>query len=129
MSGPCTGRLVGPRVRVTGPASGVAGFRAAAASAGLPVVGPAGRTARKKQRPPRATTVRLVDSTGGAARGDVVVALDTPYALGGSTAPVRIATYGETPGAFDALVSVLLGRSTAPGRLPVDVPGVPRDGC
>jgi beta-N-acetylhexosaminidase len=70
-----------------------------------------------------------VDSTGGPARGDVVVALDTPYALGTSAAPVRIATYGETPGAFDALVSVLLGRSTAPGRLPVDVPGVPRDGC
>ncbi len=39
-------------------------FRAAAASAGLRVVGPAPRTGRKKPRPPRATTVRLVDSTG-----------------------------------------------------------------
>ena len=115
-------------MRVTGPASPVAAFRAAAASAGLRVVGPTPRTGTEP-RPPRATTVRLVDSTGGPARGDVVVALDTPYALGGSTAPVRIATYGETTGAFDALVSVLLGRATAPGRLPVDVPGVPRDGC
>jgi beta-N-acetylhexosaminidase len=128
VSGPCSGRLVGPRVRVTGPASAVAGFRAAATAAGLRVVGPAKRK-QKKPRPPRPTTVRLIGSSGGPARGDVVVALDTPYALGGSTAPVRLATYGETPGAFDALVSVLLGRSTAPGRLPVAVPGVPRDGC
>ncbi|QWZ06905.1 glycoside hydrolase family 3 protein [Nocardioides panacis] len=129
VSGPCSGRLVGPRVRVSGPASAVARFRAAAASAGLRVVGPARRTGKHAKRPPRATTVRLVDSTGGPARGDVVVALDIPYVLGGSTAPVRIATYGETPGAFDALLAVLLGRATAPGRLPVDVAGVPRDGC
>ena len=63
-------------------------------------------------------------------RGDVVVAMDTPYVLGRSTARrARLATFGETPGAMSALVAVLLGRSSAPGHLPVAVSGVPRSGC
>ncbi|MDP9443371.1 MAG: hypothetical protein M3P83_03050, partial [Actinomycetota bacterium] len=66
----------------------------------------------------------------GPAAADVAVALDTPYVLGGSSAPVaKIATYGQTPGAMRALVAVLLGRRTAPGRLPVHVDGVSRRGC
>ncbi|NUS50251.1 MAG: glycoside hydrolase family 3, partial [Nocardioidaceae bacterium] len=60
----------------------------------------------------------------------VVVALDTPYVLGDSRArTARIATYGETAGAMRALVSVLLGRTKAPGHLPVRVGGVARSGC
>jgi beta-N-acetylhexosaminidase len=63
-------------------------------------------------------------------RGDVVVALDTPYVLGRSAAArARLATFGDTPEAMGALVSVLLGRATAPGHLPVPVAGVARDGC
>lgn len=61
--------------------------------------------------------------------GDVAVATNTPYVLGTVRAPVRIATYGDTPGAMSALVDVLLGKAAAPGSLPVPVPGVERDGC
>ena len=57
------------------------------------------------------------------------MATDTPYVLGRVGAPVRLATYGDTPGAMSALVDVLLGRATAPGRLPVRVAGVERTGC
>jgi beta-N-acetylhexosaminidase len=118
VSGPCSGRLVGERVRATGPDSAVARFTSAAKSAGLVV-------ARKK-----ATTVRLVTSTAARPRGDVVVALDRPWVLGRSTAAIaRLATYGDSSGAMTALVDVLLGRAPARGTLPVDVPGLPRRGC
>ena len=116
VAGPCQGRLVGSQVEVTGPGPEVARFRAAASAAGLPV-GDGG------------TTVRLVGIGGGAPGGDVVVAMDTPYVLGDSSAPVKLATYGTTYGAMAALVDVLLGRRTAPGSLPVPVPGVSRSGC
>ena len=62
------------------------------------------------------------------ATADVVVAVDTPYVLGRSRAPVKLATYGVTPGAMTALVAFLTGQARAPGRLPVAVPGV-RRGC
>ncbi len=61
--------------------------------------------------------------------GEVAVATNTPYVLGTVGAPVRLATYGDTPGAMSALVDVLLGRAGAPGRLPVEVAGVERRGC
>jgi beta-N-acetylhexosaminidase len=118
VAGPCSGRLVGRRVRVTGPASAVQTFRAAAAEAGLAVA----RT--------RGMTVRLIGYRGAPAQGDVVVALDTPYVLGASTAKAaRVATFGQTPGAMRALVRFLLGEAPAPGHLPVAVPGVDRPGC
>ncbi len=62
-------------------------------------------------------------------RAGVVVALDRPDVLTRTDAPVRLATYGATPGAMDALVAFLVGDRTAPGRLPVRVPGIPRTGC
>ena len=117
VSGPCSGRLVGRKVKVTGPADAVRTFRSAAADAGL-------RVAR------RGSTVRLVGFQDGPARGDVVVALDSPHVLGKSRGrTARLATYGQTRGAMRALVGVLLGRDEAPGHLPVPVAGVPRDGC
>ncbi len=61
--------------------------------------------------------------------GDIAVATDSPWVLGRVSAPTRIATYGDTPGAMDVLVEVLLGEATAPGRLPVRVAGVARSGC
>lgn len=61
--------------------------------------------------------------------GAIAVATDAPWVLGSVTAPVRIATYGDTPGAMWVLVEVLLGRAPAPGRLPVRVRGVERAGC
>jgi beta-N-acetylhexosaminidase len=62
--------------------------------------------------------------------GDVVVSLDLPYGLADSTATTaRIALYGRTPDAFRALVDVLVGNASGGGTLPVDVPGVDRQGC
>ena len=61
--------------------------------------------------------------------GAVAVATDSPWVLGQVGAPVRIATYGDTPAAMEVLVDVLLGRAAAPGRLPVKVAGVSRAGC
>ena len=76
-----------------------------------------------------ATIVAFAGYGDGPVAGEVAVATDTPYALAGSEAPVRIATYGTTPGAMTALVDVLTGDATAPGRLPVPVAGVERRGC
>ena len=129
VAGPCSGRLVGPSVRVSGSGPAVETFRAAAAAAGLTVAGKPPRK-RPKRKTPTPTTVRLLGAGASPARGDVVVATDTPYVLGPSSARVaKLATYNDTPGAMRALVSVLLGRSSAPGRLPVDVAGVSRTGC
>lgn len=61
--------------------------------------------------------------------GEIAVATDTPWVLGRVTAPTRIATFGDTPAAMDVLVDVLQGRASAPGRLPVKVAGVARNGC
>lgn len=61
--------------------------------------------------------------------GEIAVAVDTPYPLGRVSAPVRIATYGDTIGAMSALVDVLLGEARATGSLPVDVAGVQRRSC
>ncbi len=64
----------------------------------------------------------------GAYDGEIAVATNTPYVLSSLGAPVKIATFGNTPGAMSALVEVLLGHAKAPGSLPVPVPGV-REGC
>ena len=114
-TGPCRGRLVGRSVSVSGPAEARARFRAAARAVGLGTGG--------------GTSVALIGYRGGARKADVVVAMDTPYVLGRSTAPVKIAVYGDTLGAMRALVNVLVGRAEAPGRLPVPVAGVQRRGC
>lgn len=127
VAGPCAGRLVGRSVRVTGPSSAVVRFRAAAAAAGLQVASPPTDKRKPRVRP---TTVRLIGYPNLSVRGDVVVAMDTPYVLGRSSARVaELATFGETTGAMNSLVSVLLGRATAPGHLPVPVANVTRSGC
>ena len=81
--------------------------------------------------PADAPTVSLVGYRGSPAEAsDVVVALDRPGVLGGDVhARVELATYGTTPQAFEALIEVLLGDRSAPGRLPIDVPGAKRMGC
>lgn len=115
VAGPCRGRLVGRSVRPLGDPTVVAAFRAAAAG--------------KLRLGRKGTRVALLGRESRRVRRPaVVVATDTPYVLGRGKAPVRLATYGSTPGAMAALVDVLLGRRRAPGRLPVDVPGV-RRGC
>ncbi len=42
---------------------------------------------------------------------------------------MKVATYGDTSAVMHNLVAVLLGRTTAPGHLPVRVRGVERTGC
>ncbi len=84
---------------------------------------------REEARLAQGTQVGFAGYGDGPVSGDVAVAVDTPYVLGSSEAPIRIATYGDTPGAMRALVAVLQGRAAAPGRLPVEVPGLPRRGC
>ncbi|HEX6335568.1 MAG TPA: glycoside hydrolase family 3 protein [Jiangellaceae bacterium] len=118
IEGPCEGRLVGDAIQVAG---GTSTDRArlveAAEAAGLAVGS--------------GEVVRLLGALPpNPGSGDVVVSLDTPYALADSSATTaKIALYGRTPDAFRALVDVLTGAVSAEGRLPVDVPGVQRDGC
>ncbi|WP_083460334.1 glycoside hydrolase family 3 protein [Jiangella muralis] len=117
VAGACEGPLVDGAVRVVGgEESDRVRFDEAAAAAGLTTDANA------------PTTVRLLGGTEPGS-GDVVVALDRPYALGGSDAPVQIALYGRTPGAFRALAEVLAGTSPAGGTLPVPVDGVAQQGC
>jgi len=116
LSGPCSGALVGPSIKITG---GNAADRAllaeAAEAAGL--------------RTGSGDVVRLLAGTSPGS-GDVVVALDTPYGLGESSATSgRIALFGRTPAAFRALVDVLTGTASGGGTLPVEVPGADRRGC
>ena len=85
--------------------------------------------AAEDERLAGATSVAFAGYGDGPVAGEVAVATDTPYALAGSDAPVRIATYGSTPGAMAALVDVLTGKAAATGRLPVRVAGVERRGC
>jgi beta-N-acetylhexosaminidase len=115
VDGPCSGRLVGGSVAVRGDADAVGAFERAASGAGLGTG--------------RGDSIALIGYGGRAASADVVVATDTPYVLAKGHAPVKIATYSSTPGAMRALVDVLLGRRRAPGTLPVEVPGVTRNGC
>jgi beta-N-acetylhexosaminidase len=115
VDGPCSGRLVGRGVEVSGDSEAATAFRSAARRLGLPTSG--------------GTSVVLLGYGDSAARGDVVVTTDTPYPLGQSRARSKIAAFGDTPGAMRALVEVLLGRHRAPGHLPVHVDGVPRRGC
>jgi beta-N-acetylhexosaminidase len=91
-------------------------FAAAAARAGITVgSGP---------------VVSLIGYGGRPAGGDIAVALDAPWPLQDATAPVKMAVYGRSQGAFDALAAVLAGKATAPGKLPAAVGSYPAGtGC
>lgn len=115
-AGPCTGRLVSGSVNPVGDPEAVAAFTQAARAEGLEV-GVGGEV------------VWLIGLSHDPVTADVAVATDTPYALQESVAPVRIATYGVTPGAMTALVRVLTGEATGPGLLPVEVPGLTSTEC
>ncbi len=148
-SGPCRGRLVDGPVVAMGDPEAVETFRAAASAAGMSLgsvtytVPPRPRRTGRTKQDQRdlaqwkaieptpvvnGTPVRL-GTTDGPGPPGVLVATGTPYVLGYLDAPVEIATYAATPAAMDGLVALLLGRRSAPGRLPVDVTGVQRRGC
>lgn len=86
-------------------------------------------TAREDARLAAGTAVGFSGFRDAPVDGAVAVATDSPWVLGRVSATTRIATYGDTSGAMDVLVEVLLGETSAPGRLPVRVPGVERAGC
>lgn len=86
-------------------------------------------TAREDARVAPGTPVGFSGFHDAPVDGTVAVATDSPWVLGRVSAPTRVATYGDTPGAMDVLVEVLLGKARAPGRLPVRVDGVSRPGC
>jgi beta-N-acetylhexosaminidase len=86
-------------------------------------------TAREDARLAAGTAIGFTGFHDAPVDGTIAVATDSPWVLGRVSAPTRIATYGDTPGAMQALVDVLLGNATAPGRLPVKVAGVGRAGC
>jgi beta-N-acetylhexosaminidase len=117
LSGPCSGPLVQGSVRLAGGSpQDRARFEAAASRAGLGLgEGP---------------LVSLIGYGGAPAGGDIAVALDAPWPLQDSTAPVKMAVYGRSQGAFDALAAVLAGKAAAPGKLPAAVGSFPAGtGC
>lgn len=117
LSGPCTGPLVAGSVQVAGGSpQDRSRFEAAAAKAGLAVgAGP---------------VVSLIGYGGAPAQGDIAVSLDAPWPLPDSAAPVKVALYGRSPGAFDALAAVLAGKAPARGKLPAAVGSFPAGaGC
>jgi beta-N-acetylhexosaminidase len=122
LAGPCAGPMVPDTVRVTGgSAQDRSRFAAAAQKAGIGIgSGP---------------LVSLIGFGGSpaapeTAAPDVAVALDAPWPLADSAAPAKIALYGRSQGAFDALAAVLAGKAAAPGKLPVAVgPHGPGAGC
>lgn len=117
LSGPCRGPLVPGRLRLSGgTALDRAYFAAAARDAGITLgAGP---------------LVSLIGYGGAPAGGDIAVALDAPWPLARSSAPTKVALFGRTPGAFKALLAVLAGKATAPGKLPAAVgPFRPGSGC
>lgn len=119
VEGPCSGPLVpvGP-VRVVGADIATReGMDAALTAAGYTPDASA------------PTTIALSGFGGGAVTGDVAVALDTPYVLSGSSAPVKIAAYSDVPVSLQALAELLAGSIPATGRLPVTVDGLPATAC
>ena len=115
LSGPCDGPIVPASVRVTGgSAQDRSRFAAAARNAGLGIgEGP---------------LVSLIGSGGAPAKPGTADS-QWPWTPRGrwqsSRAPAKIAVYGRSPGAFDALAAVLAGHAKAPGKLPVAVGSQP----
>jgi beta-N-acetylhexosaminidase len=117
VSGACSGPLVPGSVQLAGGSpQDRARFEAAAAKAGLATgSGP---------------LVTLIGYNGPPADGDIAVALDAPWPLRASSSPTKIALYGRTQGAFDALANVLAGKAAALGKLPAAVGPFPAGtGC
>lgn len=117
LAGPCHGPIVPGSVRVAGGSEqDRARFAKAARAAGIAIgAGP---------------LVTLIGFEGPPATGDVVVALDAPWPLAGSAAPAKVALYGRSQEAFNALAAVLAGKAPATGKLPAAVgPHTPGSGC
>ena len=116
VEGACQGPYVGDAVRAVGDPVLVSRFDAVARRAGLstgtgPVLGFFGGDPLRR-------------------RVDIAVSIATPYDLADARgAPVRLALFGWTPEAMQALVSVLTGDAQPRGTLPVSIPGMSPPHC
>jgi beta-N-acetylhexosaminidase len=124
LRGPCSGPLVADPVRVTtsaGRGQQAQWLTDALTRAGVRVVSSGG------------SQVHLVgygDGTDDLAHGAAITAaMDTPYLLGASDSPIRVATYSGTQIAMEALAAVIAGKAQATGRSPVAVNGLPATAC
>jgi beta-N-acetylhexosaminidase len=116
VAGECTGPYVGGAVRPVGDPVVVRSFRRAAHRAGLAT-----------RSGPR---LALLGETRPKHPVAIAVSLGTPYVLAGArTAGTKLALFGWTPGAMEALVDVLLGHADPQGSLPVDIPALMPPRC
>lgn len=121
VTGECGEALVGSRIHVHGGSTQDWDmFVAAAEEAGLQVV-PLEKSAD--------SDVRLITKGGRTGKADVAIALDGPWLLERTTAPVKLAVYGHSAGAFEAVADVLTGAEPAPGHVPVNLDGLPASSC
>ena len=82
--------------------------------------------------PSGGTEVRLVgfgDDPSDLGSAKVTVAMDLPFILRSATSPTVVSTYSSSQPSMAALAAVLAGAAKAPGRSPVEVPGLPRSVC
>src|SRR5256714_1530176 len=123
LRGPCSGPLANGPVSVTG--SGGRDQQVAWLTAALKAVG--------VQVSDGGTGIHLVgygDTSADLAAGaGITVAMDLPGVLAKATSPVRLATFSSTQASMTAVAAVIAGKAAAPGRSPIDVPGLPRSAC
>jgi beta-N-acetylhexosaminidase len=124
LHGPCSGPLVKGPVTVTG--SGGRDQQRTWLTAALKAAG-------VQATDSGGTRIHLVgygDTSADLAPGAAItVAMDLPTVLAKATSPVRLATYSSTQASMTAVAAVIAGKATAPGRSPIDVPGLPRSAC
>ena len=121
VAGECSGALVGATIHLRGGSVADWNAFAAAAQRGGLAVAPLEQGAD--------TDVRLLTGATPSGSADVAIALDETDLLADTDARTRLALYGRTDQAFDAVVAVLTGAQTAPGHLPVPVQGLPASAC
>ncbi|WP_229072282.1 glycoside hydrolase family 3 protein [Actinoplanes sp. DH11] len=124
LRGKCSGPLVDGAVTVTAPASrelARVNLVRALQSAGVKVQADGGKIIRLV-----GYGDQHVDLDDAAA---VTVMMDSPSLLGLSRSPALVATYSSSKLSLTALAAVIAGKAKAPGRSPVEVPGLPRSAC
>jgi beta-N-acetylhexosaminidase len=121
VAGECGGALTGQSIHLRGGSTADwDAFAAAAEAAGLDVV---------PLEQPADSEVRLLTGATPSGSADVAIVLDEPWLLTETDAPVRLASYGRTAQAFEAVAAVLTGAAPAPGSLPVEVSELPATVC
>ncbi|WP_207127376.1 glycoside hydrolase family 3 protein [Actinocatenispora comari] len=122
LRGKCSGPLVSGTVRLTGGTGQKRAWLAAALRADGVSVGDSGAT--------RVALTGYGDTTADLAPdAAVTVAMDEPYLAANVHSPTVLASFGATKESMGAVADVLAGKAAAPGRSPVEVPGLPRSAC